>query len=574
MCIIVTWWENIKNKYAMKQVMFPLLRQHKKKILAGAYVILCFLLYGRILDIGFLSDDWHAMYIAHTHEHIWQFFFTNIVGTNVGSSYGPMWNMLMAGEYTLFQLQAFWYHAVSILFLACIGYIVSLITYECIKKWLVAVAAGVIFITFGAHGETVSWISSQPHLLATLAYVCAVLFYIYFLKQRQKKWYVLSMFAFTLSLFTKEIGITAPAVFFLLELWQAYKQKKKWKEWFVKLVKRLFIPVCIVIAYLLLRRHATGIGAGYYGDAGLSLLDFLRQLPMIVEMTVQLFVPYPWRQTIVNWVLASYAWLWGSALLIFGISCIKNKLKWIVLGVLGMYLVSLVPYLPLSLDPIGNGGERYILLPAVWMSIFFAMSMYVIGTALKTVSQKRLWFTYGAVVLVLITIGTVTLQTKLTHWEQAGNVVQTGIAQLQGEGFSEDDYIYLVGAPTNIRGAQMFLNGTFLVLEFNNTNVSGERLLMMSTLSPDNPRKDFLHVEEDEETVTWEITDHQYSFMGLPMIDTEIGTFTLQNFDKKTHTGPKILLEKNKDNIAALKQEKENIYIVYYTKGRFQKIKL
>ncbi|MCX6778933.1 MAG: hypothetical protein NTU97_01760 [Candidatus Magasanikbacteria bacterium] len=42
-----------------------------------------FILYRSIINVGFLSDDWHSLFIAANEGPIWKFFTTNIIGTKV-----------------------------------------------------------------------------------------------------------------------------------------------------------------------------------------------------------------------------------------------------------------------------------------------------------------------------------------------------------------------------------------------------------------------------------------------------------------------------------------------------------
>ena len=56
----------------------------------GGLLILSLLFFNSSLRIGFLSDDWHWLWLAKNIPFDWNIFLTNYEGANIGGSYNPL----------------------------------------------------------------------------------------------------------------------------------------------------------------------------------------------------------------------------------------------------------------------------------------------------------------------------------------------------------------------------------------------------------------------------------------------------------------------------------------------------
>ena len=146
-------------------------------VMGIALLALSFLLYHQTLEVGFLSDDWHAVSIVKDTKNIFQFFTTNIVGNRVGSSYGPLWNVALFLQYHMFHLQSVGYHIVSVVMMAAAAFTLYGFLRRLSGSLLIGCTAAVLFVCLPSHVETVAWISSQPHVIATALYAAALYCY-------------------------------------------------------------------------------------------------------------------------------------------------------------------------------------------------------------------------------------------------------------------------------------------------------------------------------------------------------------------------------------------------------------
>ncbi|MDP2912536.1 MAG: hypothetical protein Q8N91_00825, partial [Candidatus Omnitrophota bacterium] len=119
--------------------------------------------------------------------------------------YRPVTTSSYALDYFLWKLNTFGYHLVNVLFHSFNAILLFLFLYAVFGKISFALFASLFFACHPVQTEVVSWISGRASVLFLFFYLAALLFYV-------KRYFVLSLFLYALSLFSKEMAVTLPLV--------------------------------------------------------------------------------------------------------------------------------------------------------------------------------------------------------------------------------------------------------------------------------------------------------------------------------------------------------------------------
>ncbi len=526
-------------------------------------VTLGFLLYYQTLGVGFLSDDWHAVSVVKDTKNLFQFFVTNIVGTTVGSSYGPMWNLTLFLQYQIFHLQPVGYHTVSIVTMIVTALGWYGFTRRLTKSFLIASATALLFVSFPSHVESVAWVSSQPHLIATAFYVAALYCYSVFSSQKKVKYYIAACGLVLGSLFTKEIGISVIALFFLIDVWFGTVSFKKIavRKTLVHVLQYYVPLITILLVYMVMRRYTTGVVLGYYGSQSL-IFSLPEMVEMAIRMTVGVFLSYPLRESIVAGIM-DYSHIVVACIIVIyaGILWVcRKQISAIVLITLG-YASALIPYLTLHYNALSNEGERYTYLPSLFVSLGIAYCLHYILSRFRGGNKI-----YIGVLVLIVVVCINPVQKKNNEWVQAGRIVRETLPTIKYVSTTTDTPIILVGLPDRIEGAQLFRNGTLLALELlGYGKFNGDRVLMSPLLSEGYSKETPVVVageckDDSADRCIFSGESRGHVFTGLPTVEMYNTKFILEDFRKSDHTGASIRIE----NV------NEDVRIIYFNHNAFQ----
>ena len=536
---------------------------------AGILVCMTVLLYAPTLVSGFFSDDWHWLFLTATQSSVWQYFTTNIIGTRNGSSYGPLLNLFFTMQYQVFGLHAFWYHLVNLL--AHLG-VVSLI-YTLVAKMTgnkpIGYVAALLFTVLPAHSEAVVWVASETHVFGTLFFFLSIYAYYRFVTGKEKLWYGLAMLSIVLSLGIKEISITFLGVYLLIEFFYG-RDKKGWFLWLWQVVQRFIVPLVLLLGYLWLRRYATGYVAGYYGQTHLTIdLAALRQ--MFIALTVNIFFTHPYRLQGANWFF-QHEWLWWSLCLsvlgsIFATAKIYHRHLFFFVGA---YVVVSLPFLTLLLNPSNDEGERYVYLLSVFAVSFVAVWWYALCARLL---RGRTLFFVGTTILCLVFA--IILRQKNHHWVVSGQVVTSILAHVTELHIEPTDYIYFVGLPDTVQGAQIFRNAIKeAIFLTSGTQVSGERIPLYTMPEAHDATRPLVIVSSTlANTYQFQAVDTVAPriFTGFREWKTVFATFYLQQF-LRDNTGTSIVATLSPDALATAEREGKRLRLIYFTDNRLREV--
>lgn len=142
----------------------------------------------------------------------------SLMAEDRGYGYRPVRTLTHMVEYRIWGLETWGYHLVNILLHA----LVCLLLYRLSRRLglgeMASLAGMAIFAVHPVHTEAVTYISGRRDLLFTLFFLAGMLAYIRGV-QEDRRWLVLAALPlFALSVFSKEQGITLPAVLYAWEV--------------------------------------------------------------------------------------------------------------------------------------------------------------------------------------------------------------------------------------------------------------------------------------------------------------------------------------------------------------------
>lgn len=327
-----------------------------------ALALLVFGAYARAIPLGFFSDDFWLLLFAKYSPFDLHWFRIDPVGWT--PFYRPValtiWKLLqgLSGSSAAgFRIAALALHVANSLLVA------SIALRRAPARPLVAIAAGALFAVLPTAAEALVWPSALNELAATCLFLVAMLCATRSCLGGSATWYVASLLAFQLSLWSKETAVVFPAVLALM-MWRL-PGCPRWSR-----VVLLMVPYAVLIGVNLLQRYLA-----WHSLAGVmphfTPRDVFSLARRPIRALVFLSVPmqdtlygraqyWPALVTVVLMVIAGLRSSHHRAVVVFG-------LAWFLLTV-----TPSVPFLdPLLLEHLSQ-NSRYLYLPGVGFSIALA----------------------------------------------------------------------------------------------------------------------------------------------------------------------------------------------------------
>ncbi|OGS46123.1 MAG: hypothetical protein A2539_03275 [Elusimicrobia bacterium RIFOXYD2_FULL_34_15] len=135
---------------------------------------------------------------------------------NVGL-YDPMFSLSLALEYKFFKLNPRVYHTTNLTLHLLNCLLVFWLMFLLTKNNFVSFFVSLLFGIHPLHVESVAWISERKDVLYSFFYLGSIISYLYYVKNKDKKYYVLGLFTFVLSLMSKTMAVTLPLVLLLID---------------------------------------------------------------------------------------------------------------------------------------------------------------------------------------------------------------------------------------------------------------------------------------------------------------------------------------------------------------------
>ncbi len=459
---------------------------------------LTFVAYKGILFDFFAGDDFgHLVWLkeaVRNPEMIWRNFHSSwLDGTNT-KFYRPLISVFMVSDYLIWKGNGFGFHLTNLLF-----HISSTIFIFFIARELAALTireeegakerhkfkalpvsltrywpfiAAAIFGLYPLHIETVSWITGRVDVIVTAFITSSFWFY---LKARRtlpgakgrKTAVAASLVLLTLGLLSKEMAITLPAIFVLLELLYASPQDTPRTVlagalspvYWVRAAKSTAIFWALIVVYFVVRFFALGTLVGGYDNS----LFFVSNIKVFISSWLsglKMFVEPLNRELFGHGNI--FTKLWNLYLGLIGIGILINLILTPALGRLFLFLsgwlvLSLVPVYKVFAISHDLQGSRLAYVATVPLALLFALAGVVVSRGLNARIQLM---SRNSLALGFLALCFYVLSINNTAWIDAGNSANSIRAAL-GKLYQQvpgDPQVLIVGLPDQIHGAYVSRN--------------------------------------------------------------------------------------------------------------------
>lgn len=384
----------------MRRYIFP--------VLAGIIIIITGASFFPALKNGFTNWDDSVYLIDNTLAR--ELSIKNVVRifTNLNKAvYEPLTLITFNIEHHFFGLDPFIYHLNNLLLHLLNTLLVFAMIYSLSKKNLLA--AFITSILFGIHPlrvESVAWITERKDVLYAFFYLLAMLSYIACLiKTHWKKYYVLSILFFILSVLSKPAAVSLPMVLFLID----YMNGKKID------LKNLLFKLPFILIMILSSILCFWVKLGAQVTQKESLVG-MRLNPLFYTDSIIFYVKKVlWPMDLCAYYKLSHkpGYLLGGSfplspilviLYIGGMIWAFKKSRDIFFGA-AFFLLSLLPVI--SLTPF---ADRYTYVP--YLGLFYLWAHGIVGIYESLLRKKAFILRITVLFLATFMIGTLSLMTQ------------------------------------------------------------------------------------------------------------------------------------------------------------------
>jgi tetratricopeptide (TPR) repeat protein len=379
------------------------------KIYLALVIILAisFVIYLPVLDNAFLAWDDNAYIKDNVLVH--SIDLKAIFSQYVMGNYHPLTILVHAIEYKLFGLDPTGYHAVNILLhlmnTALVFYAIFLLS----EKYGIALVAALLFGVHPLHVESVAWAAELKDLLYTFFFLASWIYYMKYLKDFQKKFFLIAILMFLLSLLSKAMAASLPLVLMLTD---HLKGRKINLKSLVEKVPFFFLAITLgVVAVIAQRSSDTTQFLDLYSlpqrivFAGYGFISYLVKLVFPIKLMA--YYGYP-SMPGGNVPAIYYIYLFFTiVLLVLAFYSLRRSKK--LFFSIGFFAVTV--FLVLQLLPVGGTimADRYSYIPSIgifylagigvdllWnrnmkLAATLALSAFALFFSMKTFAKADVW---------------------------------------------------------------------------------------------------------------------------------------------------------------------------------------
>lgn len=339
--------------------------------------------------------------------------------------YLPLTMMTYMTEYYFFGLNPSAYHTTNLLLHLINILLVFLLIYKIKANPSIAALVTLFFAIHPLHVESVSWLSERKDLLFSMFYLLGLNTYIFFARDKQPKYYFLTLLAFILALFSKTLAISFP--FFLILMDWYYGRKYASIKVLAEKIPFFALSVTfgLVAIYFGKTLNSQDTITPYFSwfnriflvsDA---ILFYLYKLVAPINLAVYHYYPKT-----VGGLLPLRFYISGVVLLLVVIAMLwlvffkmKNIRKDLILGLVFFIIPTSVI---LHIVPLGRAytAERYTYLSYIGLFFLFAIFTDTVFNNKSTIYDKiKPWFA-GFLVIVVFAFSLLTWQ-RNNDWKDS-----------------------------------------------------------------------------------------------------------------------------------------------------------
>jgi protein O-mannosyl-transferase len=389
---------------------FPKILNSKIIVLSFLVSLLTMFIYFPALDNQFVT--WDDPEYAYDNPHI-RLFNVEFIKWAFSTFYFANWHPLTwisyAIDYSIWKSDPFGYHLTNVFLHGINTFLVVTIVFALwheavklpenssrplqFKGYALSAVTGLLFGLHPVHVESVAWISERKDVLCACFFLLSIYLYIQYTKKPlssqpasliasfTSKYYIFTLLAFILSLLSKPMAVTLPAVLIILDFYPLNRIAKHSLKNII-LEKLPFLLLSIGSSILtLLAQYSGGAVQSTTGSPLLvrTLVSFKSILLYIQNMLWPFlllpFYPYPTdihaiSIVSIEYVLYLIVFIAFSSIFLF-ISLKKKKHVW--LAAWSFYIIMLLPVLGLIKFGNQSMADRYTYLPSIGPFLIFSI---------------------------------------------------------------------------------------------------------------------------------------------------------------------------------------------------------
>ncbi len=472
----------------------------KTQIIIAALLssVLIFAIYWPTLKIGFLHDDFlHLDYVARAvmkgdaHDFLANLY-SNWGGSDLMQSYRPLVSMSLLFDFLVFRTHAFGFHLTNLLLTCSCSLFVALIASELSgpfgnrMKATTAIWAALLFAAYPLHVESVAWIIGRVDLLCTLFYLAALYYFLRLRLIEEPVYIALSVGCFCLSLLSKEMAVTLPAVamvFSLLVPSQAdFLNSTRHEKLMLRIFRRpsrlewqaIGLLWLVLVFFAMIRTLILGNPIGGYGNSGLSALlgSFANEAAMVKIIAPTNEEVLAHSKSLFSVAIFPYA----AALVFAGLRCLTTPslVRFFVAFALFGIIALLPTYQIWNIAP-NLCGSRLFFLSSVALALTFAFAFIPNEDGIDRTSTKFISTIGTACLLFTLIFYTYLVRGNVSPYIEAGERMLTLRQQVEKLSQGEANKMLLLNLPSDFRGAPMLTRPqyflTMMAAPFSKANV-------------------------------------------------------------------------------------------------------
>jgi Tfp pilus assembly protein PilF len=388
----------------VKNVAPSVFSERAKIIFPGLLVLLTFIVYYPVLRNGFTNWD-DAGYIT-TNNTVQDINATNLRAIFTGyqmGNYHPLTLLSLAKDWFIGGNNPLVFHITSLLLHIINTLLVFSLLLRLIKSRTTAFVAALLFGISTLHVESAAWISERKDVLYSMFFLFSLLAYTMYIDKLKWKWYLLSLFLFILSLFSKGQAVTLSVTLLLAD----YFTGRKLNNYKVLAEKVPFFVLSVIFGIIAIKAQKHGNSL-----VDLSTFTLLQRICFasygFIIYLIKLLIPfrlsaiYPYPDLSVS-TLPVYFQVFPFLVIAMITSVFvffrKNKLM-----VFGFLFFSVNIFTVLQLLPVGSAimADRYSYIPSV--GLFLLTAAGIVWLAEKYSSGKRVITGVFVVYIIVISI--------------------------------------------------------------------------------------------------------------------------------------------------------------------------
>ncbi|MDO8446224.1 MAG: tetratricopeptide repeat protein [Deltaproteobacteria bacterium] len=408
-----------------------------KFLIASLFVaLITFVVYLSSLQNGFVNwDDHKYVYENPNIRSIDPAFLVSFYFSN----WHPLTMLSYALDYAVWGLNPIGYHLTNILFHTANTFLVFVLAVRLVECGLTLptppsplfnkegargryplVAASVTALLFGIHPvhvESVAWVSERKDVLYAFFYLLCILTYLRYTREDSKKavFYVLCLIFFILSLMSKAMAVTLPAVLLILDFYPLGRLRGE----------SLKTAVVEKIPFIALGITASLLAVWAQGEALIPAAKLpIMARPIIATYTFLLYLqkvlfpfnllplyPYPRELVTIDYVPSMIIF---AAISIYCIRSLKNRKLYFVVWF--YYVISLLPVIGIIQVGSHLAADRYTYLPSLSL---FLLAGLGIGRVFEGLSKKH--YLAGIIGILVLLSGILIVKTikQIGIWQDS-----------------------------------------------------------------------------------------------------------------------------------------------------------